>query len=527
MFRLRVKFLLLTILVLVTVLSAAPASSQGDNILRILSNADIRTSDPHIAYETETWPTASLFYVGLVKQDIQGNPVPGLAESWTISDDGLVYTFTLREGLKFSNGRDLTTEDVKYSFERILDPATGAPTSFFFAVFEGAEAKLNGEADEVSGIRIIDERTIEFTLTRPEWTMMKRFALPPGFIVAREGVEEAENFGFEPLGAGPFVLESWEPGVRIVGSRNPNYYEEGKPYVDGFEMSLGIEPSVGILRIEAGEADVALDFVPSADYPRLAGDPALAERLIPLAAFPNIDYVIFNHNLVDEPFSDVRVRRALSMAIDRERLVQLTNGRSVPAAGPIPPSVLGDNPELQPQAYDPEGARALLAEAGYPDGFSTEFLSNTDPQAVAFSQAIIADWANVGVQATLTSIDNAQFLDLLINQPEPDSFHIAFTEWYLDYLDPSNVYEPLHQCGGSYNWGHICNEELDAFFEEANAIPPGDDRWAAFAELEARLVEAQPSIYLQHRQNYYFTSERLTIEGNPAVLLVFADATVQ
>jgi ABC-type transport system substrate-binding protein len=525
MFRLRVKFLSLAILVLLCVLSVAPAASQDDNILHIVSNFDIRTSDPHSAYEYETWPTASLFYVGLVKQDIEGNAIPGLAESWTVSEDGLVYAFTLREGLKFSNGRDLTTEDVKYSFERILDPATAAPTSFFFDVIVGGVEKLNGEADEVSGIRIIDDRNIEFTLTRPEWTMMKRFALPPGFIVAREGVEAAENFGFEPLGAGPFVLDSWEPGVRIGGSRNPNYYEEGKPFVDGFEMTIGIEPSVGILRMEAGEADVALDFVPNADYPRLAADPVLAERLIPLAAFPNIDRILFNMNL--EPFTDIRVRRALSMAIDRERLVQFFNGRAVPAAGPIPPNVLGDNADLVPQAYDPEGAQELLAEAGFPDGFSTELITNTDPQALAIAQAAIADWANIGVEVTLTSIDNTPYLNLMINQPDPDAIKLSWMDWYMDYTDPSNIYQPLHQCDAFYNWGHICNEEIDAFFEEANAIPPGDDRWAAFAELEAMLADEVPSIYLQHRQNYYFTSERLTIEGNPGILLVFADATVQ
>jgi ABC-type transport system substrate-binding protein len=515
------------IFVLASVLSLAPVSSQGDNILHIVSNADIRTSDPHIAYETETWPTASLFYVGLVNVDNAGNPTPGLAESWTVSDDGLVYTFTLREGLKFSNGRDLTTEDVKYSFERLLDPNVPAPTAYYFDFLEGTEAYRNGASDEVSGIRIVDARTIEFTFTRSEATLMKRFALPPGYIIAREGVEAAENFGFEPLGAGPFVLDSWEPGVRITGSRNPNYYEEGKPFVDGFEMTLGIQPSVGILRMEAGEADVSVDWVPADDYPRLAADPALAERLIPLAGFPNVDYVIFNHRLVDEPFTDVRVRQALSMAIDRERLVQLTNGRSVPANGPFHPSVAGNNADLPPLAYDPDGARALLAEAGYPDGFTTEFLSNTDPQALAFSQAIIADWAIVGVQANLTSIDNAQFLNLLINMPEPDSFHVAFTEWYLDYLDPSNAYEPLIECGGSYNWGAYCNEEVDAFFEDANILPPGDERSAAFAELEAMLSEEPPSIWLQHRQNFYFRSERVSISSNPAILLTFADATVQ
>jgi ABC-type transport system substrate-binding protein len=288
-------------------------------------------------------------------------------------------------------------------------------------------------------------------------------------------------------------------------------------------MQLGVEPSVGILRIEAGEADIALDFVPTADYPRLSSDPVLSERLLPTAGFPNTDYMIINNN--KEPFNILEVRQAMSMAVDRERLVQILNGRAVPLAGFLPPDVPGDNAELQPDAYDPEAARALLAEAGYPDGFSTTMLSNTDPISLAEAQAVIADLAAIGIEVELTSIDNAQFLDILINQPEV--LDLVMTAWFMDYQDPSNNWEPLLICGGSYNWAEYCNPELDAQFAAANLLPFGDERWAAFAEFEAAVAAQVPNVFLVHRIDYYFLSDRLVIESDPAVLLKFAEATLR
>lgn len=518
----RVRVLFLIALLLAVALTGT-VHAQGDNILRIVTNSEIRTLDPHVAYEFDTWPAVSLFYRGLITLDDSSTPQPALAESWVVSDDGLTYTFTLREGIKFSNGRDITADDVKYSFERLLNPETASPTAYMFAAIEGAEARQNGEAESVSGIRVIDPRTVEFKLVNPVSSLMLRFALAPGMIVAKEGVEAAENFGRQPLGAGPFVFESWESGVRMTGTRNPYYFKDGLPNFDGFEISIGVEPSVGILRIESGEADVSLDFVPNSDFARINADPVLSKRLLPLAAFPNIDYIIFNTNI--EPFSDVRVRQAMSMAIDRSRMVQLMNNRSVPAAGPIPPSVLGDNKDLQPQAYDPDGAKALLAEAGYADGFSTEMIVTTDPTQLSLAQAAVADLAAVGVQVTLIPLEGAQFVDLLVNQP--DAVQLVMTEWYLDYADPSNIYEPLLQCGGSYNWGRYCNEELDAWFAETNLLPPGDERWAAFAEMEKTLSELLPNIFLEHRVNYYFISERLSIESDPALLLRFDTASLK
>jgi len=521
--RLRGSALLLLMLALISALSLTPVSAQGDNILRIVTNFDVRTVDPHIAYEFDTWPATSLFHIGLVKLQDAATPIPALAESWTINDEGTVYTFKLREGGKFSDGSDITAEDVKYSFERLLNPETAAPTAFMFEALSGTAAYQNGEADEVTGVRIIDALTVEFTFDYPVWTIMQRFALPPGMIVPREGVEATDNFGRNPVGAGPFVLDSWESGVRMVGSRNPNYFDPGKPVVDGFELSIGVEPSVGILRMDNGEADISLDFVPNSEYPRIAADPTISDRLLPVAGFPNIDYLIFNTNI--EPFNNLQVRQALNMAIDRDRLVQILNGRSTPANGPIPPTVPGNNADLAVPAYDRDAARAMLEEAGYGDGFTAELISTTDPTQVSLSQAVIADFAAVGVNVNLTQLDGAQFVDLLVNQP--DAVQLVMTEWYLDYQDPSNIYEPLLQCGGSYNWGRHCDEEVDAFFLDANLIPPGDDRWAAFADLEAMLAERAPNLFLEHRANYYYTSERVNIESDPAVLMRFAEATVQ
>lgn len=502
------------------------AVAQEEQVLRILSNADIRTADPHVAYETETWPTSALFYVGLVRwSDDNSEIIPALAEDYSISDDGLVYTFTLREGLLFSDGSDLTTEDVKYSFERMFRPETLSPTSYMFEAIVGVPEFVDGSADEISGIEIVDERTITFTLQFPVWSLIQRFALPPGFIVPPEAVEASADGTLtrSPLGAGPYILESWESGVAIRGVRNPNYYEEGRPFFDRFEMQLGVEPSVGILRIEGGEADIALDFVPNADYPRLVADPVLSERLVQIAGFPNIDYLVLNNMI--EPYSNPDVRHALSLAIDRERLVQILNGRSVPASGPIPPSVLGNNAEIEADAYDPDAARELLAGAGLESGFTIELLTNTDPTNLSIAQALIADWSAVGATVNITSVDNSVFLDTLINQP--DTLQVALTNWYLDYPDPSNIYEPLLQCGGSYNWGQVCDEALDSQFAEANAIPPSDDRWAAFSDFEAVLAEQRPNIFLEHQLNFYFTSERINIQSDPAMVIRWDTATLR
>jgi ABC-type transport system substrate-binding protein len=517
------RTLLVGVLALLIGMIAAPAIAQNDDTLVITTLSDISTLDPAIGYDTSSWPTIALFYRGLVQLSDPNTPEPALAESWEISEDGLVYTFTLREGIMFSNGRAITPEDVKYTFERLHDPDTASPTAYFFGMIEGVDAYVAGDADEISGIEILDDRTIQFTLTRPEWTLMQRFALAPGMIVAREGVEAAENFGREPLGAGPYVLESWESGVRMTLRANENYWKEGLPVTPNIRIDIGVEPAVGVLRMDNGEADLFLDFVPNSEYPRIASDPVLAERLLEVTAFPNVQYIIPNTRT--EPFDDVNVRTALSMAIDRENLVRIYNNRAVPANGPVPPTVLGNNADLAPMTYDPEAAAALLAEAGYADGITTEIYATTDPTDVAIMQAVVQDWSAIGVNAELRSVDFAQWLDIAFNTPE--EMPLAYIGWFLDYQDPGNVYEPLIACDGSFNVGAFCDASLDEDFLAAKLLPPGDERWSAFAALEGRIAEELPNINLVHVRNFYYTSERVENIGlNAGFLLDLENASV-
>lgn len=500
---------LLCVLALMTVglAGVVPAAAQDGSTLVVTSLSDINSLDPAQGYDTISWPTEMLVYRGLVTWDDAGKEiVPALADSVEVSDDGLTYTFTLREGVMFSNGRAITLDDVKYSFERLLDPETGSPGSFIFDVIAGAPEYLDGSATEISGITIVDDSTITFTLSRPEWTFLQRMSLPFASIVAKEGVEAAgDQFGRQPLGAGPFILTSWESGVRLTFERNPYYYREGYPKVDNLIMDIGVDPSVMVLRVEAGETDTSLDAVAPSDYPRIAEDTALADQLIP-GVTPNIFYVGFNAR--ETPFDDVKVRQALSIAIDRERVVQLLNGRPIAANGLFPPNLSGDNPDLPPIAYDPEAAKAMLAEAGYPDGLTSTIYATNDPADQTVVQAVVQDWQAIGVTVDIVTMEFAQLIDIMYN--DPGQIPVLYMSWWADYPDPSNFYQPLLNCTSSNNIGGFCNPALDEQEAAAALIPPGDERWAAYAALEAAVTADAPWAFMFYSRNFYYRSERVS-----------------
>lgn len=345
------------------------------------------------------------------------------------------------------------------------------------------------------------------------------------YNLTKEGVEAAgDQFGRQPLGAGPFVLISWESGLRLTFERNPNYYREGYPKVDNVTIDIGVDPSVMVLRVENGETDTSLDFVPQGDYPRIAEDAALKDQLI-LSPTPNIWYLAYNTR--EAPFDDARVRQALSMAIDRERIIQILNGRGVAADGLFPPNLVGNNPDLPPLNYDPEGAKALLTEAGYESGLSTQIYTFTDPQTDAVVQAIIQDWGQVGVQTEFISLEFSQLLDIMYSD-NPGQMPVLYISWYADYPDPSNFYQPLLKCGSANNTGGFCDEELDKLEAAAALLQPGDERWAAYGALEAALNEVLPWAFVMHGRNFFYTSTRVSgLTPHPTAGLNFETASVQ
>ena len=425
---------------------------------------DVSTLDPAIGYDWQNWSMIKSLFDGLMDY------APGttelrtdLAESYTISDDGLVYTFTLRPGVTFHNGREMTAEDVKYSLERVVNPVTQSPGAGFFASIEGFDAASAEETAELAGVKVLDPLTVEITLSRPDATFLHVMALNFAHVVPREAVEEhGEDFGRNPVGTGAFRLAEWTLGQRVVFERNADYWHEGLPKLDQITFEIGQEPTVALLRLQRGEVDILGDGIPPAQFLQVRENPGDA-RIVEGGQL-HTGYVTMNVNI--EPFDDPRVRQAVNMAINKDRVVQIINGRAVPANQPLPPSMPGYAPDYEGYAFDPEAAKALLAEAGLGDGFTTElFVFNTDPNP-RIAQAIQQDLAQIGITAEIQSLAQA---NVIAAGGEPQGAPMIWSggmAWIADFPDPSNFYGPILGCGGAvqggWNWSWYCNEELDA-----------------------------------------------------------------
>jgi peptide/nickel transport system substrate-binding protein/oligopeptide transport system substrate-binding protein len=508
----------------VILLTGRAVQAQDANTLYAVSSSDLPTLDPAVGYDRLSWLTIPLIYRGLVGYDENLNIVGDLADQIDVSDDGTQYTFTIREDATFSNGRAVSAEDVRYTFERFFNPATQSPGTFIYDMIEGAQKVMDNTTTELSGVQVVDDRTVRFTLTRPEHTFLVRLALPFSGIVAREGVEAAgEDFARQPLGAGPYVLETWLAGQQVVFTRNPRYYVEGEPQIDRIVIDVGLDAATGFMRIESGQADITFDSIDGSDYTSIATDPNLSDQLIQSVGFPQVTYLTLD--VTQPPFADIRVREALNLAIDRDRLVQLMAGLAAPANGIVPPVVPGHNMDIPVMEYNPDRAKELLTEAGYPEGFSTTMYVYTFPGPVSVSQAIVHDLQRIGISVDLVQVDIGAYQDIFFS--EPGTAPMIYATWGMDYSDPTNAYEPLLTCGASSNPGGYCNPELDAQEEAAALLPPGDDRWAAFAELEANYVLDLPWVFLLYPQQYFFRSDRVNnLNSHPAHILTFDKASL-
>ncbi|MBI1277533.1 MAG: hypothetical protein GC179_05350 [Anaerolineaceae bacterium] len=518
--------ILFSILILVGLVISVPLHAQDNqNTIVVTSLSDVNSLDPAIGYDSVSWTAEMLVYRGLVTWDDDGKEiVPALAKTYTVSDDQLTFTFTLRDGVQFSNGRAITAEDVKYSFERLLNPKTASPATFIYDIITGAPEYISGEAKEITGIKVIDPQTVEYTLSRAESTWLERLALPFASVVAKEGVEEAgDNFARQPLGAGPFVLKAWDAGLELSFERNPNYWHKNFPKVDAVQIDIGVEPSVAVLQIESGEADTSLDFIPQSDYPRISEEATLSQRMIP-SLVQGVAYL--SYNLREAPFNDVRVRKALDMAIDRGHIVQIENGRPIPAGGLFPTDLQGNNPAVLPPKVDIDGAKKLLQDAGYMDGIVTKIYVDTDPDDTNVVQAIVQDWAQIGVKADVVALEFSQLLDIMYGD-NPGEMPVLLLTWSSDYPDPSGFYQPLLKCGGDNNISGYCNQKLDDAEAAAALLPVGDARWKAYSNLEALLNDETPMSFLIYTRNFYYSSSRvIKLTSHPTYGLNFETVQV-
>ena len=485
----------------------AAALTQGGSVLAqeggfggqmvVTYKDDISTFDPAIGYDWQNWSMIKSLFDGLMDYKPGTTElIPDLAESYTISEDGLVYTFKLRPGVKFHNGRELTATDVKYSIERSVNPETQSPGQGFFWQIKGFDEMASGGAQELSGITTPDDGTVVIELSQPDATFLQIVAINFAFAVPREEVEKyGLDFGRNPVGTGAYKMTEWALGQRVVFERNADYFRDDAPHLDKIIFEVGQDPSVALLRLKRGEVDVLGDGIPPANFLQEKNDPA-NKGLIVEGELLHTGYITLN--TTEAPFDNKLVRQAVNMAINKEKVVRIVNGRGVVANQPLPPAMPAYDTAFEGYPYDPAKAKELLAEAGYADGFETElYAMNTDPNP-RIAQSFQQDLAAIGIKAEIKALAQATVIDAGGQGAAPMLWSGGMA-WIADYPDPSNFYGPILGCGGAvpggWNWAKYCNEEIDALAAKADGMAGADQadaRIKMWSEIYNKIMDDAP-----------------------------------
>lgn len=437
--------------------------------------------------------------------------VPSLAKSWTISDDGLTYTFQLEEGVKYSNGADLTASDVLYSIRRMLSYEK-ALNDDIYDIIEGAEAFQNGEAEEISGFEQISDYEFSITLTQPYAAFLACLTTPGASILDEETTEAAgDQFGLDPavtIGTGPFIFESWEVNAEMVLVANPDCWS-GAPACDGIVMKIVPDESTQRMMFENGEIDL-LDLDNAASQMEyFLNNEQYADQIVS-GTRVGINYIGLNEKV--EALSNVLVRQALQRAVDRQAILNaLYAGRGNVENGIFPHGLIGYNPDLPEIPYDVEEAKALMAEAGYADGFSMElcYSSESSQTTKDLLEIVAAQWAQIGVQASVVEVDSGSFTD----QRAAGELDAYTGEWSADFNDPDNfIYTFFGNLENTETRGlFYSNEEVINRVAAARGIVDEDQRVAEYQALEQLLIQEEAVwVPLYSREHLYVVSPRVS-----------------
>ena len=446
----------------------------------IAQGTDAVTLDPHNSTDSPTATVLSHIYETLYELTPAGEIVPHLATSATLSDDGLTWTLTLRDDVVFHNGAPLTAEVVKGSMERFIDPANGFTFAFLL--------------NRIQEMVVIDDHTIEFRLNSTFAPFLAHLTHNSAAILHPDVVAEfGEAFPENPVGTGPFRLESWQRGERLDLVRFDDYWGE-LPGVSGVRFLTVPEDTTRMALVETGEAHVAVR-VPPQDVARIDANPNVTVQNV--SGLRTI-YIYFNHLM--EPFGDVRVRQALNYAVDKEEIAEFVFGGAVrPSDAPIAPAIFGYE-AVGPYAYDPERARELLAEAGFPDGLTIEMWSPTGryPQDIQVAQAIQGQLAEVGVNAEITSIDWAAYLVATARPAAETYVPMALLGWGTVTGDADyGLYALFHSSQApNPNRAFYNNAVVDALLDEARTSNDPSLRQQLYADAQALIWNDAPWLFL-------------------------------
>ena len=467
---------------------------QGGTLVRLFS--DPPTLDPHLAGDVTSSVIINEVFSGLVTLSLDYQPVLDLAESCSVSADGMVYTFVIRENARFHDGRPVTAHDVKWSIERASDPETlSGRVQDYLGDIVGVVEKLEGSADEVTGVRVIDDRTVEIQIDAPKSYFLAKLTYPTAFVIDREQVEGNADWLEQPNGTGPFKLGTYDVGELIVLERNDNYHL-GPPHLESIQMIL----SGGSAMIMYENDEIHLTGVGLDDLPRLL-DPS--DSLNPQLHRSPQDFDVFyiGLNVAEPPFDDPKVRQALNYAIDLQSIADnVLDGRVSPARGVIPPGFPSYTHNLRSYEFNPDLARELLQSSTYASAMAsgdfpriTLTISGSFGAAIpTYLEVILEQWRQeLGIEVDIQQTEWATFLQ----DVEEEKYQMFSLGWIADYPDPENFLDLLFHSNSGANHTKYGNPEVDRLLEEARLERDREKRFQIYNQVEQMILDDAPWVW--------------------------------
>ena len=472
--------------------NSGSSSGSKENVFRI-NFSDPPTFDPHLVTDTTSASIIVEIFSGLVTLNKDLDIIPDLAESWEVSDDGTVYTFNLREDIKFSNGENVTAQDFKWSIERSANPDTGSYNAdVYLGDIIGVKEVIdsNGGIQEVEGVKAIDDKTLEITIDSPKTYFLAKLTYPTAFVLSQKYLESmGDDWIDSPVGTGPFVLQEYQIGQILKLKRNDLYWGE-KSKVDGVIMNLA--GGVSMAMYENDEIDIT--GVGLADLERVKdpNDP-LSKDLVDVPPQFTLSYIGFNVNMA--PFDDENFRKALSHAVDKELIAdKIYSGLTKPAYAVIPPGFPGYSPSINGLEFNPELAKDYLSKSKYSDPASRPRIIVTIPGtggSPGMDTEVISDmWREtLGVEVEIQQVEWATYLQDM-NRKRLQVW--AGYGWQADYPDPQDFIDILFYSESDVNHGNYKNEKVDDLILEARTELDQNRRFLLYNQAEQIVVDEAP-----------------------------------
>jgi ABC-type transport system substrate-binding protein len=498
-------------LVLLAVLSTCSHQGGDRRTLCLALETSPNKLDPAYVVDVEEGLVCSMIFQGLVRFSPHGRVIPDAARSWKILQEGKKYVFHLDTRTRFSNGRELSAKDVLDSFQRVLSPRSSSPRKWVLERIRGAGAYMEGRAERVSGLHIPDDSTVVVELEKPFKPFLMLLGMPAAMIVPAEACSDLASL---PVGSGAWQLERWERGDKLV--LVPNRFNPGRSRkLDRIEFRIIPEAFTRIAEFESGTLDIL--HIPVAELHRFINHPRYKKRVQEVTDL-RVVYIGLNNR---KPLlEDLRVRKALNLAVDVDRIIDvLLDGQAVRAAGAIPPGLAGYK-KRSSFSYDPAEAKRLLGEAGVGDGFAFSLWLRDSPEGNLVCEAVQGYLKQVGIDAKLVKREWSAFKEA-VSSGKVDAF---FIDWYADYPDAENFLFPLFysgNAGGGGNRAFFANDTVDSLILYAQGVLDEQRSSRLYAEVDSTVYAQAPWLFLYFPKSFYAVSDQ--VDGYKAAVIYMGE----